>query len=125
MKFARTRGHDPKTSTLEGISCRAAALLGLTSSTYSTLVSTFTGARIGRDVGVDWMVVASIPFRDPMVAVHPPRYSILGGVLFHQRADFSWALVFFGLLGRWTARLRPGAIVAIAAPWALFTSSLK
>jgi uncharacterized protein (DUF305 family) len=57
--------------------------------------------------------------------IHPPWYVILGGVLFHQWADFSWAILFFAVLGRWTSKLGPGAIVAIAAPWALFTSSLE
>jgi uncharacterized protein (DUF305 family) len=112
-------------SKVTGINWRAAALLGVASSTYSTLVSTLLGARIGRDAAVDWMVVAAIPFRDPALFVHPPWYVILGGILFHQWADFTWALIFFGVLGRWTSRLKPGAIVAIAVPWAFFTSSLE
>ena len=112
-------------SKASSINWRAAALLGLVSSTYSTLLSTLSGARIGRDVIVDWMVVATIPFRDPALFVHPPWYVILGGVLFHQWADFSWAVFFFAVLGRWTSKLSPGAIVALAAPWALFTSSLE
>lgn len=113
------------TRSAPGINWRAAALLGLVSSTYSTIVSTCFAARIGRDALVDWMVVAAIPFRDPALLVHPPWYVILGGVLFHQWADFSWAIVFFAVLGRWTSGLSPRAIVAIAAPWALFTSSLE
>src|SRR4051812_3187879 len=93
-----------------GIDWRAAALLGLISSTYSTIVSSLFAARIGRDALVDWMVVATIPFRDPALFVHPPWWVILGGIVFHQWADFSWAIVFFGLLGRWTARLEPWTI---------------
>ncbi|MCB4821551.1 hypothetical protein [Roseicella aerolata] len=43
---------------------RAALLMGVIVSTYSTLLSQFTAARIGRDALADWMVVAAIPLRD-------------------------------------------------------------
>jgi hypothetical protein len=43
---------------------RAAAYLGLISSTFSTVVSQLSAARIGRDAIVDWMSVAAIPARD-------------------------------------------------------------
>jgi uncharacterized protein (DUF305 family) len=102
---------------------RAAMLLGLISSTFSTLVSQFLGARIGRDAVVDWMVVATIPLRDGVLQAEPSWPVILAGILFHQWADFSWAVVFFGLLGRWTAGLKSGTILLIAGPWALFTSA--
>jgi uncharacterized protein (DUF305 family) len=105
------------------INWKAAALLGLITSTYSTLVSQFLAARIGRDAVVDWMIVAAIPFRDPMIQTEPSWLVILGGILFHHWADFSWAVVFFGLLGRWTAGLRPGTILLLAGPWAVFTSA--
>ncbi|MDB5557180.1 MAG: hypothetical protein JWQ36_114, partial [Enterovirga sp.] len=105
-----------------GIDWRAAALLGLISSTFSTLVSQFTAARIGRDAVVDWMSVAAIPFRDGMIQIEPSGWIIAAGIAFHQWADFSWALVFFGLLGRWTAGLSPWAIIPVAGLWALFTS---
>jgi uncharacterized protein (DUF305 family) len=105
------------------INWKAAALLGLITSTYSTLVSQFLAARIGRDAVVDWMIVTAIPFRDPMIQTEPSWLVILGGILFHQWADFSWAVVFFGLLGRWTAGLRPGTILLLAGPWAVFTSA--
>src|SRR6478609_3239151 len=81
-----------------GINWRAAALLGLFSSTFSTLLSQFTAARIGRDAVVDWMVVAAIPLRGSALQVEPSWPVILTGILFHQWADFSWAVVFFGLL---------------------------
>jgi hypothetical protein len=38
------------------------ALLGLISSSYSTL-SQFAAARVGRDAAIDWMSVAAIPAR--------------------------------------------------------------
>jgi hypothetical protein len=105
-----------------GINWRAAALLGLITSTYSTLISQFLAARIGRGAVVDWMVVAAIPFRYPMIQVEPGWGIILGGILFHQWADFSWEEMFFGLLGPWTANLRPRTLILPAGPWAVFTS---
>jgi uncharacterized protein (DUF305 family) len=101
----------------------AAAKLGLVSSTFSTLISQLAAARIGRDAAVDWMTVAAIPLRDGMLNAEPGWGAIAAGIAFHQWADFSWALVFFGLFGRWTAGLRPLAIFALAMPWALFTSA--
>src|SRR5437868_14180401 len=93
---------------------RAAACLGLVSSTFSTIVSQLAAARIGRDAAVDWMVVASIPLRDSALTSDPTIGAIVGGILFHQWADFTWAVVFFGLLGRWTARLGFRAILLLA-----------
>jgi uncharacterized protein (DUF305 family) len=105
------------------VNWRAAVLLGLISSTFSTVVSTLGAQRIGRDAPVDWMVVASIPARDAALDVHPQLWAQVVGVLFHQWADFSWAVVFFGFLGFWTARLKPGWIAVIALPWSVATSS--
>ena len=82
-----------------GINWRAAALLGLISSTFSTLVSQFTAARLGRDAIVDWMSVAAIPFRDGMIQIEPSGWIIAAGIAFHQWADFSWEVFFFGVLG--------------------------
>jgi uncharacterized protein (DUF305 family) len=58
-----------------------------------------------------------------MLQADPGWGIILGGILFHQWADFSWAVIFFGLLGRWTGRLRPGTILLVGLPWAVFTSA--
>src|SRR4051812_22398701 len=82
---------------------RAALLLGLASSTYSTLVSQMAAGRLGRDPWVDWMSVAAIPARDWALQFDPGWAAIAAGIAFHQWADFSWALVFFGVFGRWTA----------------------
>src|SRR3954465_5511014 len=49
----------------------AAILLGLISSTYSTLISQFAAGRFGRDAVVDWMTVAAIPARDWVVHAEP------------------------------------------------------
>jgi uncharacterized protein (DUF305 family) len=103
----------------------AAAEFGLISSTFSTIVSQLFAARIGRDAAVDWMTVAAIPARDWALGAEPSWDAILTGIAFHQWADFSWAIVFFGVLGRWTADLRPLAILLLALPWAVFTSATE
>lgn len=104
------------------VNWRAAVLQGLLVSTFSTIMSQLTAARIGRDAVVDWMAVAAIPLRDWAIQVEPGWGVILAGVLFHQWADFSWAVIFFGLLGRWTANLQPWTLLLVAIPWAMFTS---
>jgi hypothetical protein len=67
---------------------RAAVKLGLISSTFSTVVSQLSAARIGRDA-VDWMSVAAIPARDWALTPDPSIGSIAIGIAFHQWADFS------------------------------------
>jgi uncharacterized protein (DUF305 family) len=104
---------------------RAAIYLGLISSTFSTLVSQLTAARIGRDAAVDWMSVAAIPVRDWALSSEPSGVAIAIGIAFHQWADFSWAVFFFGILGRWTARLSPATLALVAIPWAVFTSAFE
>jgi uncharacterized protein (DUF305 family) len=103
----------------------AAIELGLISSTFSTIVSQLSAGRIGRDAAVDWMTVAAIPARDWAISAEPSWSAILAGIAFHQWADFSWALVFFGVLGRWTGKLRPLSILALALPWAALSSGLE
>jgi len=103
----------------------AAIELGLISSTFSTIVSQLFAARIGRDAAVDWMTVAAIPARDWAISTEPSWSAILTGIAFHQWADFSWAVFFFGVLGRWTANLRPRTILLLALPWAVFSSSME
>jgi len=104
---------------------RAAIVLGLISSSYSTVISQLAAAQVGRDAAVDWMSVAAIPGRDAMLQTEPTWISIAVGIGFHQWADFSWALVFFGLLGRWTAGFSPRALAVIVIPWAALTSAFE
>jgi uncharacterized protein (DUF305 family) len=103
----------------------AAAYLGLISSTFSTVVSQLSAARVGRDALVDWMSVAAIPTRDWALSAEPSIGAVAVGIAFHQWADFSWALVFFGVLGRWTATRGPAWLAVAAVPWAILTSSLE
>jgi len=116
---------DVRSSQVRWLNWRAAILLGLASSTYSTLISQMAAGRLGRDPWVDWMSVAAIPARDWPLQFEPGWASIVTGIAFHQWADFSWALVFFGLLGRWTAGLRPALLAVIALPWAVVTSATE
>lgn len=103
----------------------AGIALGLISSTFSTIVSQLFAARIGRDAAVDWMIVATIPARDWAISAEPSWSAVVTGIAFHQWADFSWAVVFFGVLGRWTADLRPLTILLLALPWAVFSSGME
>jgi uncharacterized protein (DUF305 family) len=103
----------------------AAAELGLISSSFSTIVSQLFAARVGRDAFVDWMTVATIPLRDSALSAEPTWGTVATGIAFHQWADFSWAVVFFGLLGRWTAALSPLQIFLLAIPWAMFSSAAE
>jgi uncharacterized protein (DUF305 family) len=104
---------------------KSAVVLGLISSTWSTVVSQLTAARVGRDAAVDWMVVAVVPLGDGILTVEPTWGSIAAGIAFHQWADFSWEVLFFGVLGRWTGHLRPLALLAIGVPWAVSTSAAE
>jgi uncharacterized protein (DUF305 family) len=104
---------------------RAAIYLGLISSTFSTIISQLTAARIGRDAAVDWMSVAAIPARDWALSSEPSASAIAIGIAFHQWADFSWALFFFGIMGGRTARLHPAIFALVALPWAVFTSAFE
>lgn len=103
----------------------AAALLGVISSSYSTLLSQFAASLLGRDAAVDWMSVAAIPTRDWALTAEPSTAAIAAGIAFHQWADFSWAVFFFGLLSRWTAGLSPMRLALIAPLWAVGTSALE
>ncbi len=71
------------------------------------------------------MTVANIPARDAALSVEPTTWAIVIGILFHQWADFSWAVFFFGVLRRWTAGLRPFTLLLVAVPWAVFTSATE
>jgi len=71
------------------------------------------------------MSVAAIPARDWALTAEPSIGTIAVGIAFHQWADFSWALVFFGVFGKWTANRGPAWLAGAAVPWAILTSSLE
>jgi len=103
----------------------AATQLGIVSSSFSTLLSQVTAGQIGRDPLVDWMTVAAIPARDAVLSSEPGAAAVAIGIAFRQWADVSWALVFFGLFGRWTGRLHPATLAGLALPWAALTSATE
>lgn len=117
--------HRPRTAVAMRRDWIAAALLGVVTSSWSTLVAQLAATRLGRDAWLDWMVVAAIPMQQAALRAAPDWTVVLVGILFHQSADFLWALAFFGLAGRWTAGLAPRAIAAVALPWAAFTASVE
>ena len=49
--------------------------------------------------------MGSLLLRDAGLQAEPGWGSIAAGIAVHQSADFAWAMVFFGLLRRWTAGL--------------------
>jgi hypothetical protein len=108
-----------------GLRSAGARYLGLISSTFSTVVGQLSAARIGRDAAVDWMSVAAIPARDWALSAEPSIGAVAVGIAFHQWADISWALVFFGVLGKWTAKLGPVMLAIAAVPWAILTSAFE
>ncbi|WP_157959637.1 DUF305 domain-containing protein [Devosia submarina] len=104
---------------------RAAAVMGLISSTYSTIISHMTAGLLGRDALVDWMVVGSIALREHGLQATPTWWAVLMGLIVHQSADFFWEVVFFFVLSRWSYRLGPWALMGVALPWAIFTSGIE
>jgi hypothetical protein len=78
---------------------RAAALLGLISSTFSTIATTLAAARIGQDPITDWMVVAAIPFRDGMLQIERPGGSLRPGSLFINGRIFPGRFYFLPFWG--------------------------
>lgn len=99
-------------------------MLGLISATYSAVFISLAAGRIGRDVAVDWMQLATVYFGSGMISAEPTWSAVLGGLFVHESAAVLWALVFFGALWPWTRRLSPLMILAIAVPWALITSAI-
>lgn len=99
--------------------------MGMLAGTYSTLLVTMGAPLIGRAPGVDWMQVGLVLLRDSGAVAEPGLREIAAGLLVHQSADLLWALVFFGLLRRWTRDLGVLALALVAAPWAVLTSALE
>jgi uncharacterized protein (DUF305 family) len=103
----------------------SAITMGLITSTYSTLVASLGARLLSREATLDWMVVSTIPGRVGMLTAKPNARNMSLGIAMHQSADFGWDLVFFGALGRWTRRLKPQVLAALALPWAAVTSAVE
>jgi hypothetical protein len=59
------------------------------------------------------------------LTAEPSTGAIAVGIAIHQWPGFSWALVFFGVFGKWTANRGPAWLAGAAVPWAILTSSLE
>lgn len=104
---------------------RTAWITGLISSTFSTLVVVFGSHRIGRGIALSFMEVGTVLLRDRAVTREPEWYEVAAGIVVHQSADIFWAVVFWGLLAKFTWGLRPWALGALAIPWAIATVSIE
>lgn len=104
---------------------RAALLTGLLSGTFSTILITVGAPRIGRGRALDWMEIGTVLLGADSVASKPGWINIAAGIVVHQSADLFWALVFFGVAGRWTAWLSPKRLFAFGIPWAIATSAVE
>jgi uncharacterized protein (DUF305 family) len=104
---------------------RAALLTGFFSGTFSTLIITLGAPRIGRSPALDWMEIGTVLLGADSIVPDPAWTNIASGLVVHQSADLFWALVFFGLGARWTARRSPAALLIIGVPWAVSTSVVE
>ncbi|QYJ14827.1 hypothetical protein Rxycam_00634 [Rubrobacter xylanophilus DSM 9941] len=105
---------------------RAGALTGLASGTFSTVLISLGGPRIGRDVPLDWMEIASINLRDRAIVSEPGWPQVLPGILTHQSVDLAWAAAYFGLgIGHLGQEKQRKALLAGAIPWAVASSAFE
>lgn len=104
---------------------RAALLTGVITSTVSTLGIVIGSPRIGRGVALSFMEVGMVLRRDANVRTTPGVWEVVAGLVVHQGADLLWATLFFGALARWTTRLQPRALLAVAPFWALLTAATE
>lgn len=107
------------------IAWTAGLLQGLLSGTASTLVITLGAPRIGRDPELDWMQVGTVLLRAGSVRSDPEWWNIAAGIVVHQAADLSWALLFFALGRYWTWNLTAPILFVVALPWAAVTAAIE
>jgi hypothetical protein len=108
-----------------GIAWTAGVLQGLLSGTVSTLVITLGAPRIGRARDLDWMQIGTVLLRSDSVRVEPEWWIVAAGILVHQAADLSWAVVFFALGRYWTWNLTAPVLLVFAMPWAAITAAIE
>jgi hypothetical protein len=95
---------------------RTAWIKGLLTSTFSTLVIVLGSHRIGHGVALSFMEVGMVLLRDKAVARDPEWPGVGSGIVVHQSADIFWAVVFWGLLSKFTWGLRPPVLLALSVP---------
>lgn len=104
---------------------KAALLLGLIGSTFSTLFIIFGLGRIGDNPLVDWMHIGVSYFDQSIISANPGWEIIMTGVFMHQSADMLWAFAFFGLFWFFTRNLTPLQILLVSIPWAVITAAIE
>jgi uncharacterized protein (DUF305 family) len=104
---------------------RAALLTGLLTSMFSSLVNVLGSHHIGLGVAVSLMDVGLVLLGYDGARVEPGLREVGAGLLVHQSADVFWAVVFFGLVAKWTLRLGPGTVLALAPVWAAATAAVE
>jgi hypothetical protein len=102
-----------------------ALITGILTSTFSTLFIVFGSHRIGRDLSLSFMEVGTVLLRYSGVKPEPSWPEVTAGVAVYQGADIFWALLFWGAAARWTWRLPPAGLLAIAPFWAIATSAAE
>jgi hypothetical protein len=102
-----------------------AAAMGLITATFSTMAVVLGAGRFGRDVDHSWMEVGMFLLREAGISADPTAGEVAAGLAVHVLADFSWALVFFGVLAPRTRRLGPPGLLLVALPWALATAAVS
>ncbi len=104
---------------------RAGMLLGLLTSSYSTLLVSLGSRRIGRDAPSDWMELGSFWLRDRAISEPPGRLAVATGILaVHQPADVIWATLYARAAGR-AGRGRQLLTALIWAPWSIVTAWIE
>ncbi|UZR97669.1 hypothetical protein [Chondrinema litorale] len=104
---------------------KAALLLGLIGSTFSTLFIIFGLGRIGENPLVDWMNIGVSYFDQSIISANLGWEVLMAGVFMHQTADMLWAFAFFGLLWFYTRKLTPLQILIVSIPWAVLAAAVE
>ncbi len=100
-------------------------VMGAITASYSTAVVVLGSGRLGRDVDLSWMEVGMVLLGNESVSSEPNARHVVAGLFVHIFADFTWAMIFFGLLAAGTRRLTPRRLLVVAGPWALGTAAVE
>jgi uncharacterized protein (DUF305 family) len=71
------------------------------------------------------MEIGTVLLRADSIRVEPEWWNIAAGIMVHQAADLSWAIVFFALGRYWTWNLTAPVLLVIALPWAAITAAIE
>ncbi len=108
-----------------GQTWRSAFAMGLLSGSFSTAVVSLGAQRIGRNRAEDWMNVGTVLRGAASIREQPRWPELAAGIAVHQSADLGWAVLLFGLAGSRLKHLPPTRMLALALPWAAFSSAVE